>query len=344
MVLFSLYFRLAAMLLVVVGVGTGATMALSQDDNRVSPECELGILFQARDGLRESSPTTIGLYWIQSDGLGLEQIVNYADLPGVTSSSRVHAELSPDGRRLLYAFASYLSDSYSYGFSLLDLSTGEVNPLVDDITYLPDDISWSSDSTKLAYVNRGSDSVNVVDLETGEEWQISPSYVPEYGSVYQMTWSPDGQHIALAFHGPGEGELGLDTVIVVNINGAESLFMYEAEYLTVPVWVGDTIFYHYFNAIYSIDLLQLNQTEVYVYPLENPLTYGVFYEFDISNDGQIVLTSHNLQTHKRQIYIVNPSTRELSFVTNTGWSDGQVGVAIHPRWACRPPQLSESGA
>jgi dipeptidyl aminopeptidase/acylaminoacyl peptidase len=120
------------------------------------------------------------------------------------SIARMHfvsdAQISPDGRRIVYVVTHVdpERDSYDADLWLID-GDRPPRPLVES----PGDDArprWSPDGTQLAFLsarNGGKRQIHVLSMHGGEAWGLTS----EKGGVGTYTWSPDGQRIAFLARG-----------------------------------------------------------------------------------------------------------------------------------------------
>jgi Tol biopolymer transport system component len=145
----------------------------------------------------------IDLWLMESDGSAARLLLTCED------GQCTNATWSPDGRRLAYERRELNLELGSVGVGpgpprvwLLNLSSGQTWPLLQDNQMLGYAPRWSPDGKHLGYSAPSRDSapsgdpdsqggVRIVELETGES-RLIPSLAGETG-----TWSPDGQAMVL---------------------------------------------------------------------------------------------------------------------------------------------------
>src|SRR5215469_4064432 len=114
------------------------------------------------------------------------------------------ADLSPDGRRVVYAVtrADVEAERDRVALHLLDVETGARRQLTAG-TGSDGSPAWSPDGTLIAFVSdrAGAPQVFVISPDGGEARQVTEL---EHGVSGGADWSPDGARIA--FSAPGRGE------------------------------------------------------------------------------------------------------------------------------------------
>jgi TolB protein len=138
-----------------------------------------------------------------------QQRTLYHTQPGI--EDRLPA-LSPDGRWLAFWSSRTLGANarfQNWHLLLLDLHTGEYNPLTEQFSTIPYAAPmWSPDGRRLtvSFWRGGSDEgVYVVDLSSNQMTSIRP----QVGSGSDLSWSPDGERLAFRTTRDGNPEIYL---------------------------------------------------------------------------------------------------------------------------------------
>jgi hypothetical protein len=354
--------RLAAGLLVLFGVGAGATMALSQSDT--SPDCELGILFDA--AFAGNLGQGFGIYWVRSDGSNLTHVIHYGDINIAAFSEgyvSVENTLSPDGTQIIVS----RSDS-STSYAILDLESGAISalppvPSEDDLLKL---FAWSPDGTKIAAMDNWvyPKRIDLIDLTANSTWPLvdldDPSTKLKYdivsGRLYSFDCSPDSQRLAFVY-----GEINADYLRIgtVNADGTDLRWAlprtprtqrqlhHRAFYFDLnfdgwyPTWSANNVIYYQCNrwSICASDVTRLHRLR-FIDSSSGLSEWDRISDLDAAPDGSIVLR-YWTESYTGSVAVFNASTQTFIDLRPIIGERVQPGI---PRWACRPPQLSEAGA
>lgn len=131
-------------------------------------------------------------------------------------STNHYPALSPDGRSL--AFLSNRGRDHTItDLMLMDMTTGKVRKLVDEVDYR---VTWSPDSAMLVYVRRPDSSprfydIHTYDIATGTERRISKNL-----RARDPAFSPDGSSIVFVRNAQGQNQLG-----VMNADGSDIRYL-----------------------------------------------------------------------------------------------------------------------
>jgi len=157
----------------------------------------------------ESGQQESELFVMDRDGSNLQQL---ASRPGPDLSPR----WSPDGRRI--AWSGYGPEDEPSRLFMVDVESGELTELG-----LGSDPIWSPDGSRLLFVQeeqkpgvitfKPNSEVFVLDVETGEQLNLTNNIVPEYWP----TWSPDGSRIAFV----SERDSPRGDIYVMNADGSD---------------------------------------------------------------------------------------------------------------------------
>src|SRR5215831_6668160 len=114
------------------------------------------------------------------------------------------ADLSPDGRRVVYAVtrADVEAEQDRVALHLLDVETGARRQLTAG-RGSDGSPAWSPDGGRIAFVSdrAGAPQVFLISPDGGEARQVTEL---EHGVSGAPAWSPDGTRLAFAALGPGE--------------------------------------------------------------------------------------------------------------------------------------------
>ena len=134
-------------------------------------------------GLPLSDTDDIAVYVVNGDGTELKRV---AELPQTWGLS---IAWSPDGASLALGVRAHGGDQ------IMVMNADGSNPRILVTGTSGTSLSWSSDSSRILFVNRGG--VFVIDVETGN----MSTLVPEGSYVNWAIWAPDGSMIAVPVNG-----------------------------------------------------------------------------------------------------------------------------------------------
>jgi hypothetical protein len=340
MALFGACVRLAVGLVLLFGVGAGASMALSQDDT--SSDCELGISFKV-DIERTD--------WIQLETLEILPLIDPAAKAWLRERHLYHEEnwLSPDSTRLI-VYELPADPTAPVPFFIFDLTTASLTPIMFDTTpYAPSyidnlDFVWSPDGTQIAYL--ALLRAYVLDVTTGENWILvnlqDPEIIerfsipPNEGYFDQRTstiqWSPDGQRLILTY------EDEIRRAIMVDVDGSNlhwALPTGGADYSPIPTWGESSDILYYVcqtTAICMMDIAHNLDVEfMNVYEAIDELPSQI----DVSSNGMMLFSFSQLIEHPNFVTHLAVLDLETQEITDLFPTIGRVWETP-PHWYCHP--------
>jgi Tol biopolymer transport system component len=133
--------------------------------------------------------------------------------------TRLHVgpSLSPDGTRLMFLSER---DRLSLDLFMADASTGEImkkivgtasDPHFDSLQYIHSAGAWDAAGRRFAFAALGSGTpvLTIVEVESGEREQFP---LPDFGEIYNPSWSPDGTRIVVSALQGGLSDLFIITL------------------------------------------------------------------------------------------------------------------------------------
>ena len=138
--------------------------------------------------------------------------------PGLYAKDGFHADLSPDGNKLIYSTCEYTLPNHSddgeefvYEIATIGIDGTGKRRLTQDHTYQNFPV-WSPDGTRIAYVDLDDkwrerqyylpriSTVSVVDVDNDAfVWTEEPAVLHGV-ALYPPEWSPDGRYLALVLY------------------------------------------------------------------------------------------------------------------------------------------------
>lgn len=113
-------------------------------------------------------------------------------------------------------------------------------PMAEDVSYsfIIGGIAWSPDSSKIAFhagSYRFGESIHVVDVRSGQEWDIPVRQKGDISIPHSLSWSPDSQVIAFGARNENTRKTNL---YVINADGSNlrSLSRDENLFVRTPIW------------------------------------------------------------------------------------------------------------
>ncbi len=204
----------------------------------------------------ERSPYFHTTYWVvDAEGVQLEKLVEAN--PGHISQFGHHADVSPDGRRLVYASCEYPTGQggrfgehaergkYNYEIVVMKMNGTEQRRLTrnDHLDHYP---VWSPDGERIAYLSARASSrmhndPNHLELltMTSEGWDKKRVAPPgQYGlTLSPPVWSPDGERVAFLANAE-PGFQFLRNLYTVRVDGSELTVVAEGV-VSAPAWSPD---------------------------------------------------------------------------------------------------------
>lgn len=354
---FRIYARFAAFTLalsILVMLVAGLVPAVLRSDALFrESDCDLGLLFEGMSDQHEER----GLYWMRPDGSGLEQVVGDFGVQDVGFYQGDGIVLSPDGTHMTVTYLPEVGGQFNFG--LLEISTGELDSLTADSTYNKRFV-WSPDGTRIAYMTvvSGQESVSVIDLTTGEEWEIANANHPDIktinGGLTQMRWSPDGESLVLGYYAtPVASKL-----VVVNADGSDlqrvsptsqnglphlpdALRLFSGNASSIHTWAPDWLNNH--TLLHACGTAKEGWSSICVTDLRHSPSVRIadmgrllddddsfrpiVAALDVAPDGRVVFVTGT--TGVSEFYVYDQRT-----VTNISEISGGRGTL--PEWRCRP--------
>ena len=180
-------------------------------------------------------PGLSGLYVMEDDGSNVKKLLNE-----VVS----RPTWSPDGRHIAFSRdVSNIPKRQQYNVFLIDPNGNNEQRLTFhaadvDNSALEGGCTWASDSSRLAFhSNRsGTFEIHVIDIFTREIRQLT-----RVGWATDLSWSPDGRHIAYEHSPPFRRDLKR-TIYVVNADGKrpQALMPHDDKSRYDPKWSPDS--------------------------------------------------------------------------------------------------------
>lgn len=185
------------------------------------------------------------IYQVDADGRNLTQLS--PELGAINELAVSH-----DGRWLSYVTSvSHESNSFGamYEVFALDVSTGEVIQLTDDVQDPPANFpAWSPDGHLAYQVGGGRFAVVFVGYVADDARMGEAQQVPDYRGVRWPAWSPDGRQLVVSSLGESAGgpwslPPGLH---VLHIDSGEIHRISDDLNHTKPAWTndGDSLIFH----------------------------------------------------------------------------------------------------
>ncbi len=282
--------RCVEVLLLVLMLSLSSWEGMGQEIN--SPQ--KGILFISdRSGQPE-------LYMMQPDGSDVHLFVNSDFEVGGELRAAV---LSPDGHTLAFVSRKDRGNHPTNAIFLLDLNTGTITALPNDVNYDSDFPIWSPDSSHLTYLAHGKigayGELYSFDLVSRETRLLTDSRTlrdvfkyPQVGMM-SLSQSPDGQHFALWIQtGFPEGD---NFLAVVNSDGTHPRrITANNEKAALPAWQWALYFVCKSSDHDAICALNLQTSKIQTLPNwqfsgSNGQNTRWIERLDVSDEGQILL-------------------------------------------------------
>ena len=192
--------------------------------------------------------TYSGLVWqLGKDGSYIRQIAGLTPDPRETPEFLLYADLSPDGRRLVYATCEYGNNPAEHfpvlELAVLNMDDGATVRLTqtDGAENYP---VWSPDGSRIAYTssyethyrpNGRRSAVWIMPMDDVEgNLRPRPLIVPAPAERAPV-WSPDGKYLAIA----GDGWGGSGNVYVVGVDSTSSTGIMVGYTNISPTWSPD---------------------------------------------------------------------------------------------------------
>jgi Tol biopolymer transport system component len=154
---------------------------------------------------------------------------------------------SPDMKKVVF---------YSEGIWMIPVSpdtgrpTGEPRKLLDGLYRYQNEVCWSSDSGKVAFLRSGN--INTLSINDGSISQVTYDATP-IGSVwkYAMSWSHDGKMFAYSAYSQGKWNIWL-----ASADGRTLMKTIETKQTVKPFWSYDDkwIYYSLYEKLYLFDI------------------------------------------------------------------------------------------
>jgi TolB protein len=181
-----------------------------------------------RDGLLLYTTTAGGdasIFSVRPDGTDEKLVVT---VPGRSP------ELSPDGRRVIYATGPWRESN----LFVANLDGSERRQLLAGaVAWNP---KWSPDSKRIAFTGSAGDQLQVFVMNAdGTEKRQVTSFTKDQGNAQVPAWSSDGRRLAFQANGPGPGTsdiwiLDLESKAVRKIAAHDQVYLNET-----PCWFPD---------------------------------------------------------------------------------------------------------
>ncbi len=137
------------------------------------------------------------------------------------------AQLSPDGRRMLFAdLRNWKANQYS--LRIVDLTSGKQQPLIEDYGDKGpwNSFRWGPDGSKVVYTDKQRRQLRIVSSTGGESRLVWASSDPE-AIVRPLDWSRDGKHILASVANETEWTTKL---AILSAAGGEPRFLISGNY------------------------------------------------------------------------------------------------------------------